>query len=94
MDLDLAHQLLFGAGALEGALVDDLGRRDSLRLALDKLVALGKASLAEELALDVLAVGDLAILVLHTLLNDLRAVAPLATCRVQVRLAAARLRRR
>lgn len=56
MDLDLAHQLLLGTRSLEGALVDDLGSRDGLSFTLNELVALGEATLAEELALHVLAV--------------------------------------
>lgn len=73
MDLDLAHQLLLGSTLLKGCFGDDLGRVNLLSVAFYELVALGKASFAEEPAFDVLPVADLAIGMLDLLLDNGRA---------------------
>jgi hypothetical protein len=71
VNFDLTHQLLLGAAPLQRALLDDLGRRDRLGVALHELVALGEAALAEELTLHISAVTHLAIRVLDAFLDDL-----------------------
>ena len=71
VDLDLTHELLFRPASLKRGLLDNLCGRHGLRLTLDELVALREATLAEELALDVLSVADLSIRVLHSLLHNL-----------------------
>ena len=88
MDLDLRHQLLLGSASLKRGLVDDLGSTDTLRFALNELIALGEATFAEEFTFDVLAVGDFSILVLYSLLDDLSIGTRITTCRVKVCLTA------
>ena len=69
--------------------MDDLGSADSLGFALHELVALGKATLSKELALDVLAVGDLSILMLDTLFDDLSVCVRIPTGGMEIGLTAA-----
>ena len=57
--------------------MNDLGRRDRLRVALHKLIALGEAAFPEELTLYVRAVGHLAIRVFDALLDNLCARLPI-----------------
>ena len=54
MYLDLAHEFLLGAALGEGGLLHDLGRLHQLRLLVHKFIALSKATLAQELALQIL----------------------------------------
>ena len=89
MDLDFGHQLLLGSASLQRGLVDDLGCTNTLRLALHKLIALGKATLSKEFTLDVLAERGVSVLVLDSLLDDLGIGAAVATRAVKVGLAAA-----
>ena len=88
MDLDFGHQLLLGSASLQRGLVDDLGRTNTLRLALHKLIALGKATLSKEFTLDVLAERGVSVLVLDSLFDDLGIGAAVATRAVKVGLAA------
>ena len=77
MNLDLTHQFLLGSAPLQRRFVNDLSCCDCLCLALDKLIAFGEATFAEEAAS---LVGDnLAWLIvvfrgkrLYFLLNDLQ----------------------
>ena len=73
VNFDLAHQLLLGAAPLQRALVDNLGRRYRLRVALHELIALREAALAQKLSFDVISVADLPVLMLDTLFDDLSA---------------------
>lgn len=50
MDFDLTHQLLLRSTLCQRRLLDDLGGVKKFRLCINKLEALGEASLAEELA--------------------------------------------
>lgn len=70
VDLDLGHQLLLRAGLGQGGLRDDLGGRDSLRLEVCELVALGEAALSQKLPAKVLLDADVAIELDDLLLND------------------------
>ena len=85
MDLDLAHQLLLGSAALEGRLLNDLGSRDGLGVALHKFIALREPTLTKEFTFDILTVGDLSVRMLNSLLDDL---GTLILGRMQVGLAA------
>ena len=76
VNLDLTHQLLLRPAPLERRLLDDLGSRYLLSVTLDEFIALGKSTFPEELALDILAIANLSILVLNSLLNDLGARRP------------------
>lgn len=73
MDLDLTHQLLLGSASLQRRLLNDLRGCYLFVVALDELIALGKASLAQEFAFDVLPESHLAILVLELFLDNLGA---------------------
>lgn len=76
VNFDLTHQLLLGAAPLQRTLLDDLRRRDRLRIALHEFVTLGEAALAQKLSFDIIAVADLTVLMLDALLDDLRAHLP------------------
>lgn len=52
---------MFGPGAVEGALGDDLGGGDALGVETGDLVALGESSLSEQFGLGVLLDDDLAV---------------------------------
>lgn len=74
VDLDLTHELLLGPTSLKRRLVNDLGCSDLFGVALDEFIALGKASFAQELALNVLPEAHLPVLVFDFLLHDLGAL--------------------
>ena len=61
MNFDLRHELLLGTTFGEGRLHDDFGGLDFLVFEVRELKALGKASLSEELAFEVLLDADVAI---------------------------------
>ena len=71
MNLDLTHKLLLGSALSQTWFLDDLGSVDELRLTIDKLIALSKASLAEIFAFDVPLYSNLAIRLFEFLFNDL-----------------------
>ena len=66
VDLDLTHQFLLGPALGQGGLLHDLGSQEYLCVLVYDFIALGKASLAKELASQVLL--DL---YLTVVLNDL-----------------------
>ena len=70
MNLDLGHELLLGSGLRQCALHDDFGGADSLVLQIGELEAAGEATLAEELALEVLLDADLAVVFDDFLFDD------------------------
>ena len=64
MNLDLAHELLLRPTLGQAGLLDDFGRVDEARVGIYEFIALGEASLAEELALDVASDTDFSISIL------------------------------
>ena len=72
MNFNFTHQLLLGSAPLERRLLNYFCGCDLFTVALNKLIAFGKATLAQKLSLDILPVADLPILVLDPLLDDLR----------------------
>ena len=91
VNFDLTHQLLLRPAPLQRRLLDNFSSTHGLGVHLHELIALGEATLSQELALDVLSVADLAICVLNALFNELSGwvagVAPAS--RVKISLAAA-----
>lgn len=71
MDFDLTHELLLGPASLQRCLLNDFGSRDCFVITLYKFVAFGKASLTQELALDILSITDLSVLMLDLFLHNL-----------------------
>ena len=70
MDLDFRHELLLGTRLRQSALHDDFGRADSLVLQVRELETAGEATLAQELALEVLLDANLAVVLDDFLFND------------------------
>ena len=71
VNFDFTHQLLLRSTPLKRGLLDNFGGADCLSVHLYELIALGEATLSQELALDVLPVADFAICVLYSLLDEL-----------------------
>lgn len=61
MDLDLTHQFLFGPRFRQGGLINYLGSGHFASLRICELVALGKTTLSQELASNVLLYANVAI---------------------------------
>jgi len=70
VNLDLAHELLLGPALGKRGLFDDFGRLDGLAFLVLEFVALGEASLAQELALDISANLNFAVVPHDLFLHD------------------------
>ena len=69
MNLDLAHELLFGAAFRQAGLLDDLGCMDESCVGIDEFVAFCEATLTKELALDVSSNANLSAIFLEFFFN-------------------------
>ena len=71
VNFDFTHQLLLCPTSLQRRLLDNFGCTNCLCIHLNKLIALCKAALTQELSFDVLSIRHFTILMLYALLNDL-----------------------
>ena len=69
MNLDLAHELLFGATFRQAGLLDDLGCMHESCVGIDEFVAFCEATLTKELALDVSSNANLSAIFLKLFFN-------------------------